>query len=117
MIDCTARTDSDLCLAWRHSYLELQTAAPAGRLAISEQRRAYLDEMHHRNPQGVTKWLAEGARAASDPAKFLLPPRTADTSKPAANDMLDTIHPEATAVEPRACGRPCSWPKWSTVGL
>lgn len=77
-------TDSELCMAWRHSYLQLQRTQGAARLRVIQQRQAHLDEMTRRSPIGVDNWLAAGARAASDPAKFILP------SKPAGQRPVDS---------------------------
>ncbi len=38
---------------------------------LIETRCALLDELTHRDPEGFTRWLDSGARAASDPARFL----------------------------------------------
>jgi hypothetical protein len=38
---------------------------------VGEQRRAYLDEMARRDPEGFHRWLDSGARAAGDPSRYL----------------------------------------------
>lgn len=35
-------------------------------------RRQVLDELERRNPSGFGQWMASGARAPSDPARYLL---------------------------------------------
>jgi hypothetical protein len=65
-------SDAELCRAWRVSYAQLQThggAAWAEHLA--EQRRTYLDELQRRSPAGFAAWIASGARAGGDPARYL----------------------------------------------
>jgi hypothetical protein len=59
-------------LAWRYSYRALERATThQARALIAAQRQAYLDELERRDPTGVQRWLASGARAASDPTRFL----------------------------------------------
>lgn len=64
---------AELCRVWRASYpsLEAARADPVRLSAAIEQRRACLDELQRRDPVGFARWMASGARAASDPAKFL----------------------------------------------
>ena len=66
-------SDSELCWAWRNSYFAAQRAAsnPESLDRVSRARRGYLDEMQRRDPQGFATWLDAGARAASDPARYL----------------------------------------------
>jgi hypothetical protein len=65
--------DVGLCWAWRRSYIVLGRAGSATlRLRVVEARQAYLDELEHRNPEGLSTWLASGARAAGDPRPFVL---------------------------------------------
>ena len=67
-------TDVELCWRWRTSFAALQhTASPGERLRLIEIRSALLDELATRNPEGFTRWMSSGARAASDPARFLTP--------------------------------------------
>lgn len=62
---------TQLCHAWRVSYLELQHAPTrCAREQIVARRQAYLDELASRNPPGFEAWLHSGARAASDPERF-----------------------------------------------
>jgi hypothetical protein len=71
-IDPTSLSGDALCLAWRASFSALLRAgAPAERLQIVEERLAYLQELERRNPGGVAAWLASGARAAGNPARFV----------------------------------------------
>jgi hypothetical protein len=66
-------SDEELCLAWRRSFKQLQTAAGADRRsAMADVRRAYLDELERRQPEAFDAWIASGARAAGDPARFFL---------------------------------------------
>jgi hypothetical protein len=61
-----------LCRAWRISYLVLQNAHdPVQRSQIAEMRGQYLDELARRDVAGFHRWLADGARAGSDPAPYL----------------------------------------------
>ncbi|WP_219414502.1 hypothetical protein [Pseudonocardia nigra] len=62
----------DLCRAWRVSYLRLQHAAGATELDGTAQiRQRYLDELERRDLAGFRRWIDSGARAASDPARFI----------------------------------------------
>lgn len=63
--------DSELCWRWRTSFAALQhTVSSADRLHLIVTRAALLDELARRDPQGFSRWLNEGARAASDPARY-----------------------------------------------
>ena len=65
-------TDAQLCLAWRTSFTALQRSkglAHRGRLVAA--RQGYLDELERRDPSGFRRWLAAGARPASDPSKYV----------------------------------------------
>ena len=65
-------SDTELCWQWRTSFGVLQRAvSPSERLAVLETRAALLDELAHRDPEGFTRWLNSGARAASDPARYV----------------------------------------------
>lgn len=65
--------DTDLCRAWQTSFIALQRAPSLShQLGVIEARQNYLDELERRNPQGLTAWLASGARAAGDPSRFVL---------------------------------------------
>jgi hypothetical protein len=64
--------DDALCLAWRHSFVALQGATtPRERAQLVLARQGYLDELTRRHPDGMTKWLASGPRAAGNPMPFL----------------------------------------------
>lgn len=61
-----------LCLAWRRSYTALQQTAPGpDRDVIVGVRASYLDELERRDQQGFSRWLEAGARAGSDPSRYL----------------------------------------------
>ncbi|WP_405065109.1 hypothetical protein OG558_24395 [Kribbella sp. NBC_01510] len=82
-------SDDALCLAWRASFSALQRAnSPVQRLRIVEERRAYLDEIEHRNARGMAAWLASGARAAGDPTRFVLRDSTAGRAPIDWNGLL-----------------------------
>lgn len=67
-----ALSDSDLCRQWRQSFTDLQRAGGPAELArLSQTRRELLDELARRDPAGFDRWLNNGARAASDPARYL----------------------------------------------
>jgi len=68
----SALSTSEVCLAWRRSYLELMRATddPA-RQAVVRLRREYLDELERRDREGFARWLGSGARAGSDPQRYL----------------------------------------------
>jgi hypothetical protein len=71
VVDLTDLSDEELCLAWRRSYIELQSCTTdLRRLEVVAQRRAYLDELERRAPDAFVEWLESGPRAAGDPAKF-----------------------------------------------
>lgn len=64
----------ELCLAWRRSYLQLQRAADERtRQQIIRARQECLDELERRDRPGFARWLASGARAGSDPRRYLSP--------------------------------------------
>jgi hypothetical protein len=67
-----ALSTSELCLTWRRSYLALldATSSPA-RCNIVRIRGCLLDELERRDPAGFTRWLDTGARAGSDPSRYL----------------------------------------------
>ena len=63
---------AQLCWAWRTSYLALQTTTDARSLdRLAAMRRCYLDELEHRDPVGFRRWLDSGARAPSDPLRYI----------------------------------------------
>jgi hypothetical protein len=62
----------ELCLAWRRSYLQLQRATDEHtRQQVIRARQAYLDELERRDRTGFARWLHDGARAGSDPRRYL----------------------------------------------
>jgi hypothetical protein len=68
----TGLDDETLCQAWRRSFVHLATCRlPARRLEIVHLRQVYLDELARRHPVEVRRWLASGARAASNPMRFV----------------------------------------------
>ncbi|WP_147262997.1 hypothetical protein [Geodermatophilus sp. TF02-6] len=64
-----------VCRAWRVSYLWLERAREAREVALVARlagvRQAYLDELERRAPSGFAAWLTCGARAASDPGRYM----------------------------------------------
>lgn len=70
--DTAALTTPELCRAWQRSYLAL-IDVPEGpvREDIAAWRRSLLDELERRDPVGFDKWLRDGARAGSDPGRYL----------------------------------------------
>ena len=69
-------TIADLCHAWRSSYVALQRATSAeSRLRTVTIRALYLAELERRAEPAVRAWLESGARAASDPGRYLDPQR------------------------------------------
>jgi hypothetical protein len=67
-----ALSTAELCLAWRRSYLALLdvTSYPA-RCTIVRMRGCLLDELERRDRDGFIRWLDSGARAGSDPGRYL----------------------------------------------
>ena len=62
----------ELCLAWRRSYVALlDVPAGPGRCEIVRIRERLLDEIELRDRDGFTRWLETGARAGSDPCRYL----------------------------------------------
>lgn len=61
-----------LCLAWRSSYLRLHraTTCPATAEVVLARQRL-LDELERRDHTGFQRWLSTGARAASDPSRYI----------------------------------------------
>lgn len=70
---------AQLCWGWRVSFTALErTDGRADRrrwTGLVEVRQRYLDEIARRDPAGLARWLYAGARPASDPGRYLLPPR------------------------------------------
>lgn len=65
-------TTPQLCVAWQRTYLVL-LSLPAGdpRGEVVALRARLLDEIESRDPDGFTRWLDTGARAGSDPGRYL----------------------------------------------
>ncbi len=61
-----------LCRAWQRSYFTLLDM-PDGptREDIAAWRGSLLDELERRDPIGFDRWMHSGARAGSDPARYL----------------------------------------------
>jgi hypothetical protein len=73
--DLRTLDDAALCLAWRRSFVRLETQrGPAARLAIVEQRQRYLDELQRRHGAAFQTWLESGARASGNPLPYLQDP-------------------------------------------
>lgn len=71
-----------ICWTWRRSYVALQQARKVDdRLKIVLLRQRCLDELSAREPGGFGKWLSAGARAASDPTRYVCPQRKNDQGK------------------------------------
>lgn len=63
---------AELCLSWRRSYWALQGESDGvARFAIVHMRQAMLDELERRDADGFGRWLGTGARAGSDPGRYL----------------------------------------------
>lgn len=62
----------ELVRAWRLSF-NLLFSAPsnAARSAVVARRQQYLEELERRDPSGLQRWLASGARVSSDPGRYL----------------------------------------------
>ena len=79
----TSLSDAELCWRWRTSFNALlHTTSVAERLRLIETRSALLDELARRDPEGFGRWINSGARAASDPARFLTPHREDHPPRP-----------------------------------
>jgi hypothetical protein len=63
-----------LCLAWRRSYFALLDAPPGPlRDELVRVRGCLLDELERRDHAGFERWIEAGARAGSDPTRYLTP--------------------------------------------
>lgn len=79
----TSLSDAELCWRWRTSFNALQhTTSLSERVRLIETRSALLDELARRDPEGFGRWISSGARAASDPARFLTPHREDHPPRP-----------------------------------
>jgi hypothetical protein len=62
----------ELCLVWQRTYLVLlEVSADTPRDNIVALRERLLDEIERRDPAGFTRWLETGARAGSNPGRYL----------------------------------------------
>lgn len=62
----------ELCLAWRRSYTWLQTVSEGvQREQVGRTRAQLLDELERRDKTGFDRWMASGARAGSDPSRYV----------------------------------------------
>jgi hypothetical protein len=65
-------TTQALCATWQRSYFAMLDApACPGRYATVRLRERLLDELERRDPAGFARWLQTGARAGSDPGRYL----------------------------------------------
>lgn len=65
-------TDSDLCMAWRSSYVALDRATdPSAKLRAVKIRELLLEELGRRDAPGLDAWFRSGARAAGGPDRYL----------------------------------------------
>lgn len=70
--DAAALTNEALSRAWRASYRLVERARDPEYVArLADLRRRYLDELERRDPGGFRRWLESGARAGSDPGRFI----------------------------------------------
>lgn len=61
-----------LCLAWNRTYFVLIDLPPGRyRADVVQVRERLLDEIERRDPEGFLRWLDTGARAGSDPGRYL----------------------------------------------
>jgi hypothetical protein len=68
-----------LCMVWRRSYFQLLDAGlTPSTAAVVEYRQGILDEIDHRDPRGLSRWLASETRASGNPLPYLQA-RTAST--------------------------------------
>ncbi len=77
-------TDQELIFMWRLSFVQITGAqSTADVFAACENRARLLDEIERRDPVGFCAWMNSGARAASDPSRFLgLRPGTDKEDRP-----------------------------------
>ena len=65
-------TTAQLCQAWRVSFTALDTLEqPEERVQLVQRRQEYLDALERRDPHGFARWIGLGARAASDPGRYV----------------------------------------------
>lgn len=62
-----------LCAAWCRTYWLLRDLPPGPACAqVLRTREGLLDELERRDPVGFHRWLDTGARAGSDPGRYLI---------------------------------------------
>lgn len=72
----TTMDASQLCTAWRRSFVTLgQPLSLTSRMLVVKRRQELLDELERRNPSGFSAWLGSGARAAGDPRRYIVSQR------------------------------------------
>lgn len=65
-------TAEELRLAWRASFPLVDRAQCATeRARLVDLRAGLLDELERRDPVGFARWMTKGARAASDPGRYI----------------------------------------------
>lgn len=65
-------TTPALCATWQRSYFAMLDVPPCpARYATVRMRERLLDELERRDPAGFARWLQTGARAGSDPGRYL----------------------------------------------
>lgn len=93
-----ALSDHELCFAWRVSFVILQHLRQSqdtlAQSRVVGLRQMYLDEMERRNRPGFTRWLMAGARPASDPTRYLLPPAVRSGMRRNARAQTTTLRAE-----------------------
>lgn len=63
---------AQLCLAWQRSYFALLDLPPGpAHDEIVRVRECLLDELERRDRDGFSRWLQTGARAGSNPGRYL----------------------------------------------
>lgn len=70
-LPCGALSVAELCWQWRTTFAAQQRAlSPSIRLQLTEVRSALLDELARRDVVAFSRWMDNGARAASDPTPY-----------------------------------------------
>lgn len=70
--DVAALADAELCRAWVATFDTLQPAPDWMTLErVALLRQSYLDELERRDPEALVAWLHSGARASSNPGRYL----------------------------------------------
>jgi len=72
---CACFTTEELCLAWRHTFTEVDRPDdPHQRLRVLILREAFLDELERRDPQALHAWLCSQTPAHVAPTAFFARP-------------------------------------------